>query len=98
MTPSGNIDATINIPLIADTLAVRGVIYNERRGGYINNLPATFARADTDPGIQYYFGGKVPANSVAINNFNIAASHINPVTYTGLACRPCTGSTSTGMP
>ena len=53
MTPSSNIDATINIPLIADTLAVRAVIYNERRGGYINNLPATFARADTDPGVQY---------------------------------------------
>ena len=26
---SSNVDATINIPLIADTLAVRGVIYNE---------------------------------------------------------------------
>jgi outer membrane receptor protein involved in Fe transport len=37
---SSNVDATINIPLIVDTLAVRGVIYNERRGGYINNLPS----------------------------------------------------------
>ena len=81
---SSNLDAILNIPLIADTLAVRGVIYNERRGGYINNLPATFARADTDLGVQYAFGGKVPANSVAINNFNLVANHINPVTYTGL--------------
>jgi outer membrane receptor protein involved in Fe transport len=81
---SSNLDATLNIPLIADTLAVRGVIYNEHRGGYINNLPATFARADTDLGVNYYFGGKVPANSVAINNFNLVANHINPVTYTGL--------------
>jgi iron complex outermembrane receptor protein len=81
---SSDLDATLNIPLIADTLAVRGVIYNEKRGGYINNIPATFARADTDLGVQYAFGGKVPANSVVINNFNVAASHINPVTYTGL--------------
>ena len=81
---SSNVDATLNIPLIADTLAVRGVIYNERRGGYIDNIPATFARAATDLGIQYYFGGQVPANSVVINNFNLVANDINPVTYTGL--------------
>jgi iron complex outermembrane recepter protein len=81
---SSNIDATVNIPLIADKLAVRGVIYNERRGGYINNLPATFARADTDLGIVAYLGGKVPANSVVINNASVAANHINPVTYQGL--------------
>src|SRR5258708_28529574 len=29
---SSNVDATINIPLIADKLAVRGVIYDEKRG------------------------------------------------------------------
>ena len=82
---SSNLDATVNLPVIADRLAVRGVIYNERRGGYIDNIPATFARADTDLGNYYAFaGGKVPANSVVINNFNIAARDINPVTYQGL--------------
>jgi iron complex outermembrane recepter protein len=85
---STKLDATINIPLVADRLAVRGVIYNEHRGGYIDNTPATFARADTDWGIQYadyaHSGGKVPANSVVINNFNIAAKDINPVTYQGI--------------
>src|SRR6202011_714767 len=58
---SSNLHATLNIPLIADKLAVRGVIYNEKRGGYINNIPATFARAPTDLGISYNFGGQVPA-------------------------------------
>jgi len=83
--PSTNLDATINLPLITDHLAVRGVIYNERRGGYIDNVPATFARADTDLGVDYaYAGGKVPANSVVVNNFNIAAKDINPVTYQGI--------------
>src|SRR5580693_6540668 len=36
---SSNLDATINLPLIPDTLAVRAVIYNENRGGYIDNIP-----------------------------------------------------------
>ena len=39
--PNSQLNATINIPLIADTLAVRGVIFNESRGGYINNVPGT---------------------------------------------------------
>jgi iron complex outermembrane receptor protein len=81
---SSNLDATLNLPLIDDTLAVRGVIYNEKRGGYIDNIPATFARAPTDPGIHYFFHGKVPANSVVLNNFNVAAENINPVTYQGI--------------
>ncbi len=80
---SNNLDATINIPLLTDQLAVRGLIYNERRGGYIDNRPATFARAATDVGIAYA-GGTVPANSVVINNFKIAGNNINPVTYSGL--------------
>src|SRR3984957_8587954 len=80
---SSNVDAAINIPLIADKLAVRGVIYIEHRGGYINNLPATYPGADTDLAAPYAFGGQVPANSVVINNFNIAGKDINPVTYEG---------------
>ncbi len=81
--PSRNVGATLNIPLIADTLAVRGVIYDEKRGGYIDNIPATFARAPTDIGIQYA-GSAALANSVVINNFSLAANHINPVTYQGV--------------
>jgi iron complex outermembrane recepter protein len=80
---SSNLEATLNIPLIADTLAVRGVIYNEKRGGYIDNIPAIFARAPTDLGIPYA-GSAVLANSVVINNFNLAANRINPVTYQGV--------------
>jgi hypothetical protein len=34
---STNLDATVNVPMITDHLAMRGVIYNERRGGYIDN-------------------------------------------------------------
>ena len=45
--------AVLNVPLIADTLAVRAVIYDDHRGGYIDNVPATFTRKDTDLGIRY---------------------------------------------
>jgi outer membrane receptor protein involved in Fe transport len=69
---SSNLDATLNIPLIADTLAVRGVIFNEKRGGYIDNIPATFARAATDLSIFYANAAGVPADSVVINNYSIA--------------------------
>jgi iron complex outermembrane receptor protein len=51
--PSSSIDATLNLPLIPDTLAIRGVIYSEKRGGYIDNVPGTFSRLPTDIGIHY---------------------------------------------
>ncbi len=82
---SSNVNATLNLPLLADKLAVRGVIYNETRGGYIDNIPGTFARAATDRSIHYAFSaGQVPADSVVINNSDVVGSNINPVTYTGM--------------
>jgi iron complex outermembrane receptor protein len=51
--PSSSIDATLNLPLIPDTLAIRGVIYSDRRGGYIDNVPGVFSRLPTDIGIHY---------------------------------------------
>ena len=84
---SSNVDATINLPLISDTLAVRAVIYNDSRGGYINNVPGTFVRQSTDGGIHYAGytnnipGPASPLNSV--NNNNLVGNAINPVTYEG---------------
>ncbi len=51
--PNSDVTAVMNLPLIADTMAVRGVIYNDSRGGYIDNVPATFTRKNTDIGIHY---------------------------------------------
>jgi iron complex outermembrane recepter protein len=59
---NSNVTAMINLPLIADTLAVRAVIYNDSRGGYIDNVPATFTRKSTDLGI--YYAGYATACSV----------------------------------
>ena len=92
--PNSDLTAVINVPLIADTLAIRGVIYNDRHGGYINNVPATFTRKSTDLGIGYahYPTGcgaagpacQVPPTAAAINNNSIAGRAINPVTYQGI--------------
>jgi iron complex outermembrane recepter protein len=82
--PNSNVDAMINLPLIPGTLAMRAVIYNDSRGGYINNLPATFVRSSTDEGIALSNGGVVPQNNQSLNNSNIAGSAINPVTYQGI--------------
>ncbi len=58
--PNSDVTAVLNLPLITDTMAVRIVLYNDRRGGYIDNVPATFTRANTDIGIHY-------ANFPAVN-------------------------------
>lgn len=82
--PNSYVNGVLNIPLVANTLAARVVIYNDERGGYIDNLPATFSRSGSDGGIRFFNGGVVPTNSVTINNFLIARKNINPVTYKGI--------------
>ena len=51
--PNADVTAVLNVPLIDDVLAVRGVIYDDHRGGYIDNVPGTFTRSNTDIGIHY---------------------------------------------
>jgi outer membrane receptor protein involved in Fe transport len=80
--PNSNVNAVLNLPLIPDTLAVRGVIYTDSRGGYINNVPATFTRQQTDEGFGLH-NVAVPTDSESINNNNLVANAINPVTYSG---------------
>jgi len=97
--PNAEGSAVLNVPLIANTLALRAVIYSDHRGGYIDNVPATFTRKNTDPSIHYANypatngqcpdglpnnGFCVPPNSPVLNNYNIAGRAINPVTYSGI--------------
>ena len=51
--PNYAVSAVINVPIVANTFAVRAVIYDDHRGGYIDNVPATFTRKDSDLGIHY---------------------------------------------
>ena len=94
---NSDVTAVLNIPLIEGTFAVRGVIYSDHRGGYIDNVPATFTRKNTDLGIAVEGAGgypagcnavgapacEVPPGSPVLNNSNLVGSNINPVTYQG---------------
>src|ERR1700693_1284813 len=51
--PNTDVTAVLTLPLIAGTMALRAVVYDDRRGGYIDNVPATFTRKNTDIGIHY---------------------------------------------
>jgi outer membrane receptor protein involved in Fe transport len=73
---NGSLNATVNMPLIPDALAVRAVIFSERRGGYISNVPGRIA----------FLPGSIPAvegGNPSANNAGLVASNTNPVTYGG---------------
>jgi outer membrane receptor protein involved in Fe transport len=98
--PNSSLQAVLNLPLIEGKMAVRGVIYTDHRGGYIDNVPATFTRKNTDIGIFFAYdaanaagqcpdglpngGNCVPPGSPSINNYLIARNNINPVQYQGI--------------
>jgi iron complex outermembrane receptor protein len=82
--PNSNATAVLNLPVIADRMAVRVVIYDDNRGGYITNAPSDFARLPTDYGLAHHNGGVVPTDSLVINNNAIAGPAINPLTYQGI--------------
>ncbi len=69
---NANATAIINLPLIDEHVAVRAVIYDDERGGYINNVPGTFTRSNTDIGISY--GGYPAVNGACPNGKPAGAS------------------------
>jgi iron complex outermembrane recepter protein len=66
--PNSSLNAMINLPLIPDILAVRAVIFNDHRGGYIDNVPGSIS----------YGTGPVANNAALVQN------NQNPVTYDGV--------------
>ena len=73
--PNTVANAMLNLP-ITDNFALRGVIFTERRGGYIDNIPATIGY---HPGtIPHDIGGNPTAN-----NAGLAQNNTNSVTYNG---------------
>jgi iron complex outermembrane receptor protein len=82
--PSNKVEAFLNLPLMQDTLAVRAVVYDDARGGYIHNIPGTFTRHSTDIGIVTYFGGVVPPGSPSLSNSGLIDSAYNPTKYQGV--------------
>jgi iron complex outermembrane recepter protein len=80
--PNNSANAVLNFPIIPGTLAVRGVIYNDHQGGYIDNVPSTYTRQPTDGG-----GAMAPyvaaGGTSVTNNYSVAQNNWNPVDYQG---------------
>lgn len=56
----------LNVPVIAGKLAIRAVVYDEKQGGYIDNVPSTFTRSNEDLG-NFYFNIKPNGAGVCPN-------------------------------
>ena len=80
--PNGSFNATINLPVIQDKLAVRAVIYDDHRGGYIDNVPGTFTRSASDH-YANYLGNGTQSGAGQYNNASEAKKNYNPVDYIG---------------
>jgi iron complex outermembrane receptor protein len=62
----------LNVPIIDGKWAVRAVIYDEKQGGYIDNVPSTFTRSNQDLGNFYFSNATHPAaNYVGPNGAGI---------------------------
>jgi outer membrane receptor protein involved in Fe transport len=82
--PNTSANIVLNLPLIDNKLAIRGVIYSDRRGGYIDNVPTTFTRnPNVDKGPNAY-SSSYPAHLDTYNNFALVQKAQNPTTYQGL--------------
>jgi iron complex outermembrane recepter protein len=73
---NSQLNAVLNVPLIPNVLAMRAVVFNERQGGYIDNVPGTIAYPPGSVGAT--IGGK-PTGS----NGALVQNNANPVTYQG---------------
>ena len=52
--PNSSGQFTVNLPVWKDKLAVRAVFYDEHQGGYIDNVPSSFTRMNSDLGNAYF--------------------------------------------
>jgi len=75
---NGSVSATLNVPVVADRFALRLTVYNDRRGGYIDNVQSNFTRSNSDRG-NFYFGIQPNAAGICPNGAPAAA---------GNACAP----------
>ncbi len=71
---------TLNLPIISGKLAIRAVVYDEKQGGYINNVPSTFTRSNEDLG-NYYF-------NITPNGAGICPNGLPKGSQTGLCTLP----------
>ena len=74
---STSYDMYFNVPLAADTWAIRGVFYNSKKGGYIDNVSGTWSGQGR---------GSFPSSGatfVVDNNDDLVEDNFNDSTYEG---------------
>ncbi|MDE2220555.1 MAG: TonB-dependent receptor, partial [Gammaproteobacteria bacterium] len=86
--PNSSLVGVFNVPL-ADSVAARLVVFNDRRGGYIDNVKTDFTRYPSDPGQGpgSFFGAYYPASVLghpSANNSAISGRAQNPTSYQGM--------------
>jgi iron complex outermembrane receptor protein len=73
--PNTNLNAVLNLPIIDGVLALRGVVFNDTRGGYIDNVPGTIGYpVGTAP---HDVGGNPTANNGPEQGNNLNQSTVN---------------------
>ncbi|WP_148235224.1 TonB-dependent receptor [Parvularcula bermudensis] len=78
---SNALEAYINLPLVDEKLAFRGVVYDVTQGGYIDNVPGTFT---TDPAINPQSAATPSAVSYETADNNLLAEEdFNDASYKG---------------
>jgi len=82
---SNSVEAYINIPLIDDKLAFRGVFYNAVEGGYIDNVFGENFYGPDDVGFPSIANGNaVDAISTVVNNLEFVENDFNDAVYRGV--------------
>ena len=78
---SNSAEGFINIPVIKDKLAVRIVVYNDSRGGYIDNVPGSFRmQSNANNGL----GGSPNSIRPTITNSQFVQDNFNDSSYQGV--------------
>jgi outer membrane receptor protein involved in Fe transport len=77
--PNSKLDLVLNIALDPGKFAIRGVIYNDHRGGYINNVPSHFTRNNNDPGTAVYSNITPGSNGLCPNGLPTTTGVCPPV-------------------
>jgi outer membrane receptor protein involved in Fe transport len=81
----------LNAPIIEGKFAVRAVIYNDRQGGYIDNVASNFTRSNIDGG-NSYFNVKPTSGSTCSNGLPSSNG-----TATGICALPVTQQSNGGQ-
>jgi len=77
--PNTSLSAVLNVPLIPDRFAVRAVLFSERQGGYIANVPSTISFDVPSPSVP-----GVNLVSPVASNAALVGADTNPILWQGL--------------